>query len=78
MSHNNVGIGPIQPKTGDSALAIDRIAGYEKTLSNLHDETKTGHPHVDRHYRYEALGDLGGSLHLPPPGYTEKPPQGTY
>jgi hypothetical protein len=78
MAKNNDGPGPIQPKSGENLKAIDRMEGIGATMTALHDSTKSQYPHVDKHYCYEALGDLDGSLHLPPAGYVEKPAQGTY
>ena len=61
MSKNNEGLGPIQPHTGENAMAIDRHAGYVATVEAMGSKTRSQYPHVDKHYCYEDTS-FDGSL----------------
>lgn len=62
-SHNSGGA--TQPKTGDQFTPLCRNKGFTSTMDAMSSRTRTGHPHTDKHYRYEGVvsTDQGGNVH---------------
>jgi len=62
MKGNNASHGAIKPKTGKSYAPLCRKAGFNMAAdSTVGSRTKSSHPHMSKHYRYEAASFWGDS-----------------
>lgn len=62
---NNANLGAIIPKTGKSYAPLCRSAGFNMAqASTVQSKTRTGHPHLNKHYKYEAASFWGDTENI--------------
>lgn len=62
---NNAALGGIKPKTGKSYAPLCRKAGFNMANdATCGSKTRTQHPHLGKHYKYEAASFWGDTENI--------------
>lgn len=62
--HNNTAAGGIKPKTGDNAVAINRMAGMNQAVNAIQNKTRSRYKGSDKHNHYEGCGGYGSNENI--------------